>query len=220
MNGHAEGQGEGGFIYAANQQIRLHCIDHGRILFDFADIESYDPDGTYQYDKPMWDALDYNLNRTNNWGDEWCTAHAGSELEQLTTGVANYNGCGDCAHAGSAGAKNTINCVLKGIATWWMMAQLAAGEPATTGDILLNEIMYNPPGADPDHEWIELYNNDTVDINITGRKFYEGGTNHGLTLVPGSMVIPAEGYAIMADITSQLLHRTKMARIYRRGYGM
>jgi hypothetical protein len=27
MTGHAEGQGEGGFIYAANQQIRQHCID-------------------------------------------------------------------------------------------------------------------------------------------------------------------------------------------------
>ena len=55
MTGHAEGQGEGGFIYAANQQIRQHCIDNDRILFDFADIESYDPDGNYYYDKPMWD---------------------------------------------------------------------------------------------------------------------------------------------------------------------
>jgi hypothetical protein len=205
MTGHAEGQGEGGFIYVANQQIRQHCIDNDRILFDFADIESYDPDGNYYYDKPMWDDLDYNPGRTNNWGVEWCNAHAGSELEQLTTGVAGYSGCGDRAHSGSAGAKNTINCVLKGRATWWMMAQLATGEPATTGDIILNEIMYNPPGADPDHEWIELYNNNSEDIDITGWKFYEGGTNHGLTCAQGSMVISSGGYAIIAENATAFL---------------
>lgn len=53
MTGHAEGQGEGGFIYAANNQIRQHCIANDRVLFDFADIESYDPDGNYYYDLPM-----------------------------------------------------------------------------------------------------------------------------------------------------------------------
>ena len=132
MTGHAQGQGEGGFIYAANQQIRQHCIDNDRILFDFADIESYDPDGTYHYDNPMWDDLDYNPGRTNNWGIEWCSANVGSELEQLTTGngVAGYGGCGNCAHSGSAGGGETINCVLKGRAVWWMMAGLAAEGPA------------------------------------------------------------------------------------------
>jgi ABC-type glycerol-3-phosphate transport system substrate-binding protein len=42
-----------------------------------------------------------------------------------------------------------------------------AASAQTTGDININEIMYNPPGADTNHEWIELYNNDTTDINIT-----------------------------------------------------
>ena len=57
MTGHAEGQGEGGFIHTANEQIRQHCDDYGRLLFDFADIENYDPDGAYYYDLPMWDDL-------------------------------------------------------------------------------------------------------------------------------------------------------------------
>jgi hypothetical protein len=120
MTGHAEGQGEGGFIYAANQQIRQHCTAHDRVLFDFADIESYDPDGNYYYDLPMWDDLGYNPGRTNNWGYEWCDAHVGSELEQLTTGndVSGYSGCGSCAHCGEAAQKNTINCVLKGRGCW------------------------------------------------------------------------------------------------------
>ena len=129
MTGHAEGQGEGGFIHTANEQIRQHCLDNDRILFDFADIESYDPDGNYYYDRPMWDDLDYTIvfGRDGNWGEGWCAANGGSELEQLTTGngVAGYNGCNNCAHSGESGNPETINCILKGRAFWWMMAMLA-----------------------------------------------------------------------------------------------
>ena len=42
---------------------------------------------------------------------------------------------------------------------------------ATTGDININEIMYNPStaqGSDADMEWLELYNNDMMPINISG----------------------------------------------------
>ncbi|RJS84014.1 lamin tail domain-containing protein [Methanophagales archaeon] len=42
---------------------------------------------------------------------------------------------------------------------------------AVTGDININEIMYNPStgqGSDADMEWLELYNNDVVPINISG----------------------------------------------------
>jgi len=133
MTGHAEGQGEDSYIHTANQQIRQHCISHDRILFDFANIENYDPNGNYYYDRPMWDDLDYNPDRSNNWGYEWCNTNVGSELEQLTTGngVSGYSGCGSCAHCGSAGEKNTINCVLKGQACWWMWARLAGWDGVT-----------------------------------------------------------------------------------------
>jgi inhibitor of cysteine peptidase len=73
-------------------------------------------------------------------------------------------------------------------------------------DVRINEIMYNPPGTDTDLEWIELYNNDTTAINITGWKFYEADTNHRLTLVQGSMVIPVRGYAIIADNATAFLN--------------
>ncbi|KAF5423760.1 MAG: hypothetical protein C5S41_06480 [Candidatus Methanomarinus sp.] len=146
MTGHAQGQGEGGFIHTANEQIRQHCLDNERILFDFADIENYDPDGTYYYNMPMWDDLDYNPGRNNNWGIEWCNNNADTELEQLTTGngVSGYNGCGSCAHCGAAGEGNTINCVLKGRAVWWMMANLAGWnerQEQLCGDLDNNEVV-------------------------------------------------------------------------------
>jgi hypothetical protein len=126
MTGHAQGQGEdmtADSVHYNNQLIRQHCAAHGRILFDFADIEAYDPDDTYFWDLDMTDNLNYT---GGNWAVEWIAANQGSELEQLTTGqgVDGYDGCTDCAHSDSP-ADASINCVLKGEATWWMMARLA-----------------------------------------------------------------------------------------------
>ena len=73
-------------------------------------------------------------------------------------------------------------------------------------DVKINEILYNPQGADPDLKWIELYNNDTTAMNITGWKFYEADTNHRLTLVQGSRVIPVGWYAIIANNATAFLN--------------
>jgi len=128
MTGHAEGQGEGGFIHSANALIREHCRLNNRILFDFADIENYNPAGNYFYDRPMWDNLDYSnvAYRDSNWAEEWIGANTGAELAQLTTGngVPGYSGCSGCAHSDSPLEAN-LNCVLKARAFWWMMARLA-----------------------------------------------------------------------------------------------
>ncbi|MEN6312397.1 MAG: hypothetical protein ABFD80_12770, partial [Acidobacteriota bacterium] len=54
-----------------NRQIRDYCRKHGKILYDFADIESYDPDGRYFGDKRLNDHCDYDSDgdgrRDRNW---------------------------------------------------------------------------------------------------------------------------------------------------------
>jgi hypothetical protein len=126
FTGHAEGQGElmdDGSVHYNNELIRRHVRDHGRVLFDFANIEAYDPDGTYFWDRAMYDNLAYDA---GNWAVEWCAAHVGSELEQLTTGngVDGYDGCQGCAHSDSPQEAN-LNCVLKARAAWWLFARIA-----------------------------------------------------------------------------------------------
>ncbi|UCE58749.1 MAG: hypothetical protein JSU63_15050 [Phycisphaerales bacterium] len=114
MTGHLVGTGEEGNLHQRNNQIRDHCIANGSVLFDFADIESYDPDGDYFLDLYADDGCNYT---GGNWAVEWCAEHPGDDL------------CIDCSCAHS----QPLNCNLKGRAFWWMMARLA-GWPGPGGD--------------------------------------------------------------------------------------
>jgi len=51
MTGHLDGTGVDGNLNRRNNQIRQYCIRNRKVLFDFADIESYDPDGNGFLDK-------------------------------------------------------------------------------------------------------------------------------------------------------------------------
>ena len=73
MTGHLNGQGEEGRTNEINNYIRNHCMANDRILYDFADIESYDPDDHYFLDDSANDECYYMVNgeRTGNWAIEW-----------------------------------------------------------------------------------------------------------------------------------------------------
>ena len=49
MTGHLIGTGASGNVNQRNEQIRNYARNHNKILFDFADIESYDPDRLTNY---------------------------------------------------------------------------------------------------------------------------------------------------------------------------
>lgn len=70
---------------------------------------------------------------------------------------------------------------------------------SVNGQVIINEIMYNPLGNDTNSEWIEIYNNGTEIVNLTGWKFFEANTNHGLSLGQGEMTILPNEYVIIVQ---------------------
>ena len=97
-------------LKANNQHIRDYCIANNKILYDFADIESYDPDGNYyEYATDNCNYYDADHNVLGNWATEWQAAHV--------KGVDWY----DCSPAHT----QPLNGNRKAYATWWLFARLA-----------------------------------------------------------------------------------------------
>lgn len=96
MTGHLDGTGPGGTLYANNNRIRDYCEQNDKFLFDFADIESYDPDGVYYPDES--DGC--------SWCHDWCDTH-------------------DCPQEVSCAHSHCFNCYQKGKAFWWLLARIA-----------------------------------------------------------------------------------------------
>ena len=107
MTGHLDGTESSGNVHLRNEQIRAHvAANSSRILFDFADIERYDPNNV--------DYLNQGANDNCDWdGGNWATSWQGSH----TLNVDWYN-C-SCAHS------QPLNGNLKTYAAWYLWARLA-----------------------------------------------------------------------------------------------
>ena len=140
MTGHLDGSGEAGNLHLRNEQIRDYCRTNDKILYDFADIESYDPDGLVNYmplmalDNCAYDS-DGNGTRDRNWAIEW--------QDSYVEGVDWW--------ASGASHSQHLNGNLKGYAAWWLWAVLGGWNsclPAPSGltadaDSVRQEIVLN-----------------------------------------------------------------------------
>ena len=122
MTGHLDGSGLLGNLHLRNEQIRDFCKINNKILYDFTDIECYDPDGNYFGDKIPNDNCDYDSDgdgsRDANWAIDWQNVH--------TQDIDWYN----C----SAAHSQSLNANQKAYAAWWLWATLAGWNETTSID--------------------------------------------------------------------------------------
>ncbi len=161
MTGHLNGGGATGNVNVRNNQIRAYCLANNKTLYDFADIESYDPDGLVNYmELGCNDACGYTLNGVgHNWATEWQAAHVQN--------VDWYN-CG-AAHS------YPLNANRKAYAAWWLWARLAgwAGPvvdstpPSVPASLHTTSVAYNR---------VELAWNaaDDAESGVSGYRIYRG----------------------------------------------
>ena len=84
---------------------------------------------------------------------------------------------------------------------------LAGTVLAATGDIQITEIMYDPSGADTDHEWVELKNTGSEPVELAGGSSAQGwrffdGSNH--TLVTSTVLAAGQFLVLVQDETKFL----------------
>jgi len=114
MTGHLDGTGVTGNLHIRNEQIRNFCRAYNKILYDFADIESYDPDGKFFLDKGADDGCNYE-GGTRNWAIDWQNSHR--------SGTDWF----ECSSAHS----EPLNANQKAYAAWWLWARLAGWDGTT-----------------------------------------------------------------------------------------
>jgi PKD repeat protein len=141
---------------------------------------------------------DYDGNG-NPFTSTWTTISA-----TLPTGSWVWTASGDVDLSGISGTAVYLAFIYTSTAsnsaTWEVDNVLLTGDGPDPADIVINEIMYNSPGDD--EEWIELYNNTSVAVDLSGWFIQDNNYNSIPIAIPGGTSLAAGDYYTIAVATN------------------
>jgi len=71
-----------------------------------------------------------------------------------------------------------------------------SGLPAQITDVVINEIFYNSSINFGSQDWVELYNPQTTDVNLSNWQFKDSDDNH-VFYIPGGTIIKADSFLVL-----------------------
>ena len=129
MTGHAESGGVNGNTITNNEYIRNYCEENDKWLYDFYDIECWDPDGKYYGDLLVTDGCNYDADGS---GVTEEIDSDGDDAYEPTGGDANWAMDWQDSHIEGT---DWFDCVsthtqplngnMKAFASWWLFVQIA-----------------------------------------------------------------------------------------------
>jgi len=154
---------------AANDSIRRYCQRENKILYDFADVESYNPDGTY-FEYAGDDCNHYNSDGDylGNWATEWRASH--------TEGTDWYN-CG-------AQHSDALNANQKAYAAWHLFDEINKDILFEKDSLALVAIYNSTNGAG----WTKKTNWLTGNLSTWYGVTVTGGRVTGLNLISNNLI--------------------------------
>lgn len=87
-------------------------------------------------------------------------------------------------------------CMYRGHCVLALLMALSAAPAIAHAQIIINEIMYDPSGADSGREWIELYNDGAADVTIVG-----GSGNGSWRVCDGASAADCAKHTLVIDAT-------------------
>jgi phosphatidylserine/phosphatidylglycerophosphate/cardiolipin synthase-like enzyme len=95
----------------------------------------------------------------------------------------------------NSGNNNSMGLIPDGAGPWIVHENPTPGySNGMPPKIVINEFMYNPKGKEVDGEWVELYNADSISVNLSSWKLSDGDKN---TLDLPDLEMPVNSYLVL-----------------------
>jgi hypothetical protein len=66
-------------------------------------------------------------------------------------------------------------------------------------DVVINELMFDPPGADTDGQWIELFNRESQPVYLTGWTLHDYDTAYPMFKITNTVILPSSNFIVLWD---------------------